>query len=450
MTGKNSGITRLTYFANEASTANLQKAGIVKLQETREIALKFPAGEDKPDYQNIKTPKAPSAENGKVIPYRTSTFQYDKQGNLLREERKTKESTQESLYTYDGFNRQKKIRTFDNKVQVNHYDGEGLRHEMEENGQLVKFLYADREAIAEEKEDGSIIRFLRGYDLVASDSESARTYYHYASDEQGSITHVLGEDETGEYSLKNYYEYGAFGDFREQYEEVENRFGYNREIFDPIGGQYYLKARDYNPVIGRFTQEDSYYGDGLNLYAYCRNLPVGYEDPSGHYPCKEKLDLYKKYREQGLSKKEADIKSNYDLIKKNQGKKAAKKYLNNERVKQRLIASGMTPKQANDYLRRKPKQIHHFATNKSKKYTKQFERIAKKYGLKLDDKWNKQLLPHQGRHPYEYHEYVLDSMRKIDAIAQGDTAKFLKLYDKMKQKIIKHLEMLYKNYWKNH
>ena len=231
---------------------------------------------------SAKTPKGHLAELGKVIPYKTSTFQYDNQGNLLREERKAEGNKQESIYSYDGFNRQKKIVNFENKVQVNHYDGEGLRHEMEENGKLVKFLYADREAVAEEKEDGNIIRFIRGYDLVASDSENARTYYHYASDEQGSITHVLGDDENGECSLKNYYEYGAFGDFREQYEEAENRFGYNGEIFDPIGGQYYLRARYYNPVIGRFTQEDTCYGAGLNLYAYCRNLPVGYTDPSGH------------------------------------------------------------------------------------------------------------------------------------------------------------------------
>ena len=200
---------------------------------------------------------------------------------------------------------------------------------MEENGRLVKFLYADREAVAEEKEDGNIVRFIRGYDLVASDSESARTYYHYASDEQGSITHVLGNDEKGEYSLKNYYEYGAFGDFREQYEEAENRFGYDGEIFDPIGGQYYLRARYYNPVIGRFTQEDTYYGDGLNLYAYCRNLPVGYTDPSGHYPCKEKQDLYKKYRENARAEV-ANAAANYDLILKNQGEAAANAYLRSQ------------------------------------------------------------------------------------------------------------------------
>ena len=34
--------------------------------------------------------------------------------------------------------------------------------------------------------------------------------------------------------------------------------------------------------MGRFTQEDTYRGDGLNLYAYCRNNPVYYADPSGH------------------------------------------------------------------------------------------------------------------------------------------------------------------------
>ncbi|WP_082705899.1 AHH domain-containing protein [Aneurinibacillus sp. XH2] len=47
----------------------------------------------------------------------------------------------------------------------------------------------------------------------------------------------------------------------------------------------------------------------------------------------------------------------------------------------------------------KPEQVHHYATNKSKKYTPQIEAITKKYGLDLDEAWNKELLPHQGRHP---------------------------------------------------
>ena len=43
-----------------------------------------------------------------------------------------------------------------------------------------------------------------------------------------------------------------------------------------------MRARYYNPAVGRFTQEDTYRGDGLNLYAYCKNNPVVYYDPSGH------------------------------------------------------------------------------------------------------------------------------------------------------------------------
>ena len=52
-------------------------------------------------------------------------------------------------------------------------------------------------------------------------------------------------------------------------------------------GQYYLRARYYNPVVGRFLQEDTYHGDGLNLYAYCANNPVVYYDPSGHVTGKQ-------------------------------------------------------------------------------------------------------------------------------------------------------------------
>ena len=81
-----------------------------------------------------------------------------------------------------------------------------------------------------------------------------------------------------------------------------------------VMGQYYLRARYYNPVIGRFTQEDTYYGDGLNLYAYCANNPVGYEDPSGHQVCPTQKAVYSKYRKQGMSKKEA-----YEAMKKEFG-----------------------------------------------------------------------------------------------------------------------------------
>ena len=105
----------------------------------------------------------------------------------------------------------------------------------------------------------------------------------------GSITHVM--DEEG--NLLNHYEYDAWGNLTLEDEQVFNRFKYTGEQFDDITQQYYLRARFYNPALARFMQEDTYRGDGLNLYAYCTNNPVRYVDPSGHW-CEVKQNAYER------------------------------------------------------------------------------------------------------------------------------------------------------------
>ena len=233
-----------------------------------------------------------------------TSFAYDAAGNLLQDDR--------AAYTYDDFNRTVKAETFDGNIQINHYDAEGLRHEMEENGWLVQFIFNTEKEVVTETEGNVTNRLIRGSGLIArtTDAERSRTYYHYASDEMGSITHLTDEDG----KVLNRYGYDAWGVSIVCEEQVENRFRYTGEQFDAITRQYYLRARFYNPVVARFTQEDTYRGDGLNLYAYCANNPVGYVDPSGHQP-KCVKDAAAKYMVEGLGKEDAYRKAYQDHAK---------------------------------------------------------------------------------------------------------------------------------------
>ncbi|MFW6029467.1 MAG: AHH domain-containing protein [Halanaerobiales bacterium] len=95
----------------------------------------------------------------------------------------------------------------------------------------------------------------------------------------------------------------------------------------------------------------------------------------------------------------------------------------------------------------KPLQRHHFLTNKSRRYTPVFENIISNYNLKLDDVWNTELLPHQGRHPYAYHDYMLKTLREINDIAKGDKDLFMDLFEQLKQEVIDDPDMLDKEYW---
>lgn len=95
-----------------------------------------------------------------------------------------------------------------------------------------------------------------------------------------------------------------------------------------------------------------------------------------------------------------------------------------------------------------PMQKHHFATNKHSEFTPAMENIAKKYGLNLDDDWNIAVMPHLGRHPSSYNNWVLNRMRLIDKMPGMNQQRFLEEFDiRIKQPIIDNPEMLRKAWW---
>ena len=204
---------------------------------------------------------------------------------------------------------------------------------------------------------------------------------------------------------------------------------------------YYLQSRYYNPDWGRFLNADFLAGTpgGLlttNVFAYTQNNPVNHSDPNGDYI----VDVGFLAMDVGdflshPSKKKAawiglDLISFADPT---GGMTTALHVVSGVKKAEKAV---QTVRRVNKGTK-KPMQIHHYETNKSKKYN-----------LNLDYGWNKELLPHQGRHPNAYHDYVLNNLRTYDELAKGNTDNFLKLFEWLKAEVRNNPEMLYKGYWR--
>ena len=205
---------------------------------------------------------------------KTCEYRYDLQGNVLEE----MENGKKRRYGYNSFGQQTEVEESDFRLE-NFYDGEFLRAGASVNGEISRFLYYNGELQAETYENEFVkTRYILGYGVAGSETEGREGYHGYHLDEQNSTAYITGNKR----EIENFYEYDAFGAIKSQSEEIKNRILYTGQQYDQETGQYYLRARFYNPVVGRFLQEDVYRGDGLNLYAYCRNNPVVYYDPSGY------------------------------------------------------------------------------------------------------------------------------------------------------------------------
>jgi len=118
---------------------------------------------------------------------------------------------------------------------------------------------------------------------IASISATGPSFVH--SDRLGSTTIVSNTQ-----GIQGSIAYMPFGQtLNDSTAGVVGRYKFNGQEYDSETGLYNYGARLYDPAIGRFVSADPVMvGIGapqtFNRYSYALNNPMGYIDPSGHFP----------------------------------------------------------------------------------------------------------------------------------------------------------------------
>jgi RHS repeat-associated protein len=216
----------------------------------------------------------------KLLTYGDATYGYTANGELTE---KTVNGVV-SDYTYDALGNLMQVRLPGDLTIDYLVDGRNRRIGKQVNGELVQgFLYKDQlNPIAELDGDGNLVsRFVYGTkanvpDYMIKDGVT----YRIVSDHLGSPRLVVNA-ETGEVVQRM--DYDAWGVVNRDTNPGFQPFGFAGGIYDLQTGLVRFGARDYDPIVGRWTAKDPIDFDSgdLNLYVYVKNDPVQYVDPLG-------------------------------------------------------------------------------------------------------------------------------------------------------------------------
>ena len=236
-------------------------------------------------------------------------YSYDDNGNQVEKEVWIDNSFDSSeTSVYNGFNQLVSVSN-DNVDAEYTYAPSGLRLTKTVDNEQIYYINDGDNVIAELYDDEVTAYYLRGLNLYGSFIGNDEYFYLYNA--HGDVVNLT---DTSGY-IEHTYRYDAFGNEREPESSDNNPFRYCGEYYDGETGSYYLRARYYDPVVGRFSQEDPHwnvknriYGDKLvpfdkivhpsgyrctprivvihqsgNLYVYGVNNTICYIDSNGEW-----------------------------------------------------------------------------------------------------------------------------------------------------------------------
>jgi RHS repeat-associated protein len=178
------------------------------------------------------------------------------------------------------------------------YDAEGLRTSRTVNGEKTIFIWDGDQLVMELSGSGKVQkRYIRGNDLVYADKGKDTKKQYYVTDPHGNVVQLTNESG----KVTKTYEYDSFGNEVNLDKQDDNPFRYCGEYYDKETEEVYLRARYYQPAVGRFLTRDTYTGEedqplSLHLYTYCANDGVNAWDPSGHKTYAKEKTLVLEYK----------------------------------------------------------------------------------------------------------------------------------------------------------
>lgn len=163
------------------------------------------------------------------------------------------------------------------------YDGLGNRLEKDFSSAISRWTY-DNSGELSRLISTSTDTYLygNGTDIISRGGDGSSFRYYPLEDGLGNIRFLSNSSGNRAKS----YEYDPYGNIRNEEGIYDSYFQFQSQQYDDTVDYYYLRARMYDPEIGRFISADPFEGtltnpQSQNPYAYTLNNPVINSDPNG-------------------------------------------------------------------------------------------------------------------------------------------------------------------------